>query len=59
SSLIREGLVDAFHLFINPVAIGSGRAVFGELEQTQHLRLVRSVAFPCGIVGLQYEPVRG
>ncbi|MGA9153554.1 MAG: dihydrofolate reductase family protein [Candidatus Nitrosopolaris sp.] len=28
SSLIRTGLIDEFHLFINPVAIGNGMTIF-------------------------------
>lgn len=31
SALIKHGLIDEFHLFINPVAIGNGMAIFKEL----------------------------
>jgi dihydrofolate reductase len=33
SSLIRAGLIDEFHLFINPAAIGSGMAIFKDLKE--------------------------
>lgn len=59
SALIRHGLIDEFHLFINPVAIGSGMAIFGELDGKQNLALVKSTSFGCGIVVLHYEPKRG
>lgn len=59
SALIKHGLIDEFHLFINPVAIGSGLAIFRELARTQHLTLVKSTSFGCGIVVLHYEPKRG
>ena len=58
SSLIRYGLIDEFHLFINPAAIGDGLPIFKELDNRQNLRLVKSTAFECGIVVLHYEPKR-
>jgi dihydrofolate reductase len=58
SSLIRYGLIDEFHLFINPAAIGDGMPIFKELDSKQNLRLVKSTAFECGIVVLHYEPKR-
>ena len=58
SALIRGGLVDEFHLFINPSAIGNGMAIFKELGRRQELTLVKSTAFECGIVVLHYEPKR-
>ncbi|HEU4471360.1 MAG TPA: dihydrofolate reductase family protein [Flavisolibacter sp.] len=58
SSLIREGLIDEYHLFINPAAIGQGLAIFKEVGGRQNLKLVRSIPFECGIVLLQYEPNR-
>jgi len=56
SSLIRAGLIDEFHLFINPVAIGKGMTIFKDLNEIQKFNLVKSVAFDCGIVELHYEP---
>ncbi len=58
SALIQHGLIDEFHLFINPAAIGNGLTIFKELDRTQNLRLVKSVSFDCGIVVLNYEPKR-
>ena len=58
SSLIRDGLIDEYHLFINPTAIGAGMAIFKELRGKQNLRLIKSRAFDCGIVVLHYEPAR-
>jgi dihydrofolate reductase len=45
SSLIRAGLIDEFHLFINPVAIGKGMTIFIDLKEIQRFNLVKSVAF--------------
>ncbi len=58
SALIRHGLIDEYHLFINPAAIGKGMAIFNELDGKQNLALVKSIAFDCGIVVLNYEPKR-
>ncbi len=56
--LIAEGLIDELHLFVNPVAIGAGMAVFPELGSNQQLRLVGSRSFDCGVTALHLEPVR-
>lgn len=58
SALIQHGLIDEFHLFINPAAIGNGMTIFKELDRPQNLKLVKSVSFDCGIVVLNYEPKR-
>lgn len=56
SALVKHGLIDEYHLFINPTAIGAGSTIFRELESRQDLTLVKSTAFDCGIVVLTYEP---
>lgn len=56
SALIKHGLIDDYHLFVNPTAVGSGLTIFNELEAKQELRLVKSTAFECGIVVLHYAP---
>jgi dihydrofolate reductase len=56
SSLIRAGLIDEFHLLINPVAIGKGMTIFKDLNKIQKFNLIKSIAFDCGIIGLHYEP---
>lgn len=54
SSLIKEGLIDEFHLLVNPAAIGKGLSIFGGLESTQKLKLQSAMPFDCGIVALFY-----
>jgi len=56
SALIKHGLIDEFHLFINPAAIGDGMTIFNELEGKQNLTLVKATPFDCGIVVLHYAP---
>lgn len=56
ANLLRHNLIDEYHLFINPTAIGRGLSIYANLEENLKLRLVRSQAFECGIVVLCYEP---
>lgn len=56
ASLIKAGLIDDFHLFINPAAIGQGKPIFHELTGQQKLTLVKATPFACGIVVLHYQP---
>lgn len=56
SALIREGLIDEYHLFINSTAIGKGMTIFGGIERKNNLNLVDSITFECGIVVLHYVP---
>lgn len=55
SALIQHGLIDEFHLFVNPAALGKGMPIFQGLEQKQALVLKQATAFVCGIVVLCYE----
>ena len=54
SSLIQSGLVDEFHLFVNPVALGKGMPIFQNLDSKQNLELKKSTTFSNGIVVLCY-----
>ena len=56
SVLIKEGLIDEFHLFVNPVVLGHGEPIFNGLTNYKQLQLKHSIVYPCGIVLLQYEP---
>jgi dihydrofolate reductase len=56
SALIKQGLIDDFHLFINPIAIGNGLAIFKELDSKLKLTLVKATSFDCGIAVLHYQP---
>lgn len=58
SSLIKEGLIDEYNFFVNPVALGKGMTIFNGLEDKTNLTLVKTKAFDCGIVLLCHEPKR-
>lgn len=53
ASMIKAGLIDELHLFINPTAIGTGMAIFADRT---NLKLVKATAFECGIVVIVYQP---
>ena len=55
SALVKAGLIDEFHFFINPIAIGNGTSAFDQLENWQPLKLVKSITCDSGIVILNYE----
>jgi len=54
SSLIKNKLIDEYHLFINPTAIGKGLEIFNDVDSKLSLKLIKSTAFDCGIVVNQY-----
>ena len=56
SGLLQHGLIDEYHLFLNPVAIGKGLSIFNGLEHDLKLKLADAKAFPCGVVVLVYRP---
>jgi dihydrofolate reductase len=55
-SLVREGLVDEYHLIIHPVALGNGLPLFSDLPQPMDLKLVASKSFATGAVAQTYRP---
>ena len=55
SSLIKEGLIDEFNFFVNPVMINKGLRIFDLLEHRQKLSLISSTAYECGISVVVYK----
>jgi dihydrofolate reductase len=58
SSLVAVDLIDEFHLFINPTALGSGRSMFKDLNRKVDLDLVKATSFDCGVAVLEYSRKR-
>ena len=56
SALIRDGLIDEFQFYINPVALGKGVHIFHQLDKFKQLKLKKSVTFDSGIIMVTYEP---
>ena len=55
TALINEGLIDEFHLFINPTAIGNGMTIFKGLDKKLKMKLLTAKQFDCGITLTCYE----
>jgi dihydrofolate reductase len=55
SALIQHDLIDEYHLFVNPTAIGAGMSIFKELKSYLNLTLVKSKSYQCGITVVYYE----
>jgi len=53
-SLIAEGLVDEYRLFVYPVVVGRGKKLFADFEKMAKLRLLQTRTFAAGIVLLRY-----
>lgn len=54
--LIRHGLIDEYHLFVNPVILGAGTPFFPTMADRQGLELVETRPFGGGVVYLRYRP---
>ncbi|TWF42798.1 dihydrofolate reductase [Chitinophaga polysaccharea] len=57
-TLMQYGLVDEFWLFVNPVLLGKGIALFKDVPGKVSLKLLKSHAFSSGVVCLHYETVK-
>ena len=54
STLIKQGLVDEYRLFVSPVVLGGGTPYFPALEQRIDLELVETRTFGPRVVYLRY-----
>jgi dihydrofolate reductase len=54
-SLLNEGLIDEFWLFINPIILGQGMPLFKNITGTSSLKLEESKIFSCGVIALHYK----
>jgi dihydrofolate reductase len=55
SSLIKAGLVDEFHLIINPVVLGAGLSPFKERSGSLNLHLIEAIPYAHDIVVVKYS----
>jgi dihydrofolate reductase len=54
--LLDARLVDELRLYVHPVAARTGERLFAEADSPYPLRLLRSEAFPTGVLRLVYAP---
>lgn len=55
---MQEGLVDEYHLIINPVILGGGNSLFSGGKSIENVQLKSSRTFPSGIVISTYSVER-
>ncbi len=56
SSLVKEGLIDEYHLIVNPTAMGNGMTIFNSLVSIQKFTPVQAKLYPGGKTVLSYKP---
>lgn len=56
TALTKAGLVDEFRIWVHPVVLGRGKALFDNLQQQLSLQLVKTTTFLSGVVILHYVP---
>ena len=57
-SLLSEGLIDEFWLFVNPILLGNGMPLFKGIKEMTKLNLLESITFTNGVIALHYETLR-
>ena len=55
-AMLADRLVDELHLFVYPVALGSGLRLFGESDAPLKLALCATEAYSSGVLHLAYGP---
>lgn len=50
SALAAANLIDEYRLLVQPLVLGRGHALFGQLSEPRRLDLVESMPFPSGVV---------
>lgn len=56
ATLARHELIDEYHLFVTPVAVGTGKHLFSDIDWAPHLELLDVTRFASGVVVLVYGP---
>jgi len=56
-SLLSQGLIDEFWLFVNPVLLGQGIPLFKDVTETTKLKLIETKTFSCEVIALHYSKI--
>jgi dihydrofolate reductase len=55
NSLLREGLIDEFWIFVNPIILGQGIPLFKDISDRIKLNLIETKIFQNGVIALHYS----
>ena len=58
AQLAPHGVIDEYHVIVNPVILGSGRTMFEGVKDSLQLKLTSNRTFKNGNVLLSYEPLK-
>jgi dihydrofolate reductase len=56
SSLINEGLIEEYHLIVNPTAMGNGMRIFNSAGPIEKFTPIGSKLYPGGKTVLSFKP---
>ncbi len=56
SALVKEGLIDEYHLIVNPTAISTGMTIFNSFEHVRKFTPTQAKLYPGGKIVLSYQP---
>ena len=56
-TLLQHGLIDEFRLMVFPVAVGTGKRTFENIQKTP-MKLLETKTFNTGVMILHYQPVK-
>jgi dihydrofolate reductase len=54
-TFIQSGLIDVYRISVHPIALGSGKPLFENLQERLELRLIKTNVFKSGVVQVIYE----
>ena len=57
STLTELGSIDEYMLYVNPIVLGQGTNLFGNLKGTLQLKLLKTKIFGSGVVLKYYQPI--
>ncbi|MFT3705599.1 MAG: dihydrofolate reductase family protein [Agriterribacter sp.] len=56
NGLMKDELIDEYHLWIHPVILGKGKSLFKDLKEGLCMNMRHATTFPSGVVLMEYQP---